>query len=260
MNEKFKSVNEDISYYIRPATFPLAIKMLEDVESSTFKAKRPKRDLGLSVMLCQAIGICRRQGLSILLTLEDICCPNALFFLGLAQPMEAYWQGKIAFTPFNQTEEARARRSRSLAFFPPNKYRGLLISPLFKADFEPDVIMIYGCPAQMMRFVQAATFRTGESLKNTAQGGGSCALEIVKPVLENEIGLVLPGNGERMFGLIHDDEMVCAIPGGKIDEIMTGLKETHAGGQRYPIPAFGNFTPLLPPTYDALLKTIRKGE
>lgn len=260
MNENLKKVNKEISYYIRPATFPLAIKMLEDVESSTPRAKRPKRDLGLNIMLCQAIGICRRQGLSILLTPEDICCPNALFFLGYAQPPEDYWQGKIAFAPFNQTEEARSRRSRSLSFFPLNKYKGLLISPLFKADFEPDVIMIYGCPAQMMRFVQAATFRMGESLKYTAQGGGSCALEIVKPILENVIGLVLPGNGERIFGLIQDDEMVCAIPGGKIDEIVTGLKDTHIGGQRYPVPAFGNFTPPMPPSYDTLLKIIRKGE
>lgn len=258
MNEKLKKVNEEISYYIRPATFPLAIKMLEDVESNIPGAKRPKNDLGINIMLCQAIGISRRHGLSILLTPEDIGCPNALFFLGLAQPPEAYWQGKIAFTPFNQSEESRARRSRSLAFFPLNKYRGLLISPLFKADFEPDVIMIYGRPAQMMRFIQAATFRTGEALKNIAQASGSCALEIVKPILENEIGMVLPGNGERIFGLIQDDEMVCAIPWRKIDEIVIGLRDTHIGGQRYPVPTFGNFTPPMPPSYDALLKTIRK--
>ncbi len=260
MNDKNKKVSEEISYYIRPSTFPLAVKMLENAEHCQFKAKRPKRDLGINMMLCQAVGVSRRHGTSLLLTIEDICCPNALFFLGFVEPIESYWQGKIAFTPYTQTEEARARRSRSLAFFSPHKYKGLLIAPLFKADFEPDAIMIYGRPAQMMRFVQAATFRTGDPLKYIAQSGGSCALEIVKPILENELAMVLPGNGERIFGLIQDDEMAFTIPMGKIGEIVTGLKESHAGGQRYPITTFGHFTPPMPPSYDALLKTLRKEE
>lgn len=260
IKEKLGKINDEISRYIRPATFPLAIKMLKDAEIGETLGKRPKRDMGINVLLCQAFGICRRQGSSLLLTLEDIVCPSALFYFGLAQAPESYWQGKIAFAPFNQTEEARACRSRSLPFFPPDRYKGLLVTPLFKADFEPDVILVYGRPAQMMRFVQAAGFRTGDSLKFTAQGGGSCAFEVVKPVLTGDVGLVLPGNGERIFGLTQDDEMVFAIPSRHVDEIVTGLQKTHEGGQRYPVPAYGTYTPTLPPDYTALLKSIKKEE
>jgi uncharacterized protein (DUF169 family) len=260
MKKELRKVDEEISYYIRPATFPVAVKMLEAGDIGAANGKRPKRDLGLDILLCQAIGICRRQGWSILLTQEDIQCPSALFYLGFAKPPEAYWQGKIAFAPFNQTEKARARRSKSFPFFPLNKYKGLLISPLFKAEFKPDVLLIYGRPAQMMRFVQAAVFRRGDALKFTAQGGGSCASEVVDPILRNRVRLVLPGNGERIFGLIQDDEMVFAIPGRKIQEIVADLRETHKGGQRFPVPAYGAYTPQMPADYAQLLRAVRKEE
>jgi uncharacterized protein (DUF169 family) len=259
IKDKLQKYNEEISYYIRPSTFPLAIKMVTSLDVPDQKIKRPKKQLHLNLFLCQALGISRRQGWSILLDKEDISCPSALFYLGLAKPPPSYWAGKFVFAPFNQTEEARARRSRSLPFFPLNKYKGILISPLFRADFEPDSVLVYGNPAQMMRFVQASVFKRGSALKFSAQGGGSCALEVVWPILKNQVRLVLPGNGERIFGLTQDDEMVFIIPNKKIEETITFLRETHQGGQRFPVPAYGQFTPQLPPDYVRLLKTVKKG-
>jgi uncharacterized protein (DUF169 family) len=139
-----------------------------------------------------------------------------------------------------------------------SKYKAILISPLFKADFEPDSILVYGNPAQMMRFVQASVFKKGSSLLFAAQGGGSCAFEVVWPILKNKVRLVLPGNGERIFGLTQDDEMVFIIPNKKIEETIAFLRETHQGGQRFPVPTYGQFTPQLPPDYMRLLKTVKK--
>ncbi len=260
IKNRLQKYNEEISYYIRPGTFPLAIKMVGTLDILHSGVKRPKKELGLNLFLCQAIGICRRQGWSILLTKEDISCPSALFYLGLAKPPSSYWAGKFVFAPFNQTETARARRSRSFPFFSLNKYKGILISPLFKADFEPDSILIYGNPAQMMRFVQASVFKKGSPITFSAQGGGSCAFEVVWPILKNKVRLVLPGNGERIFGLTQDDEMIFVIPNKRIEETISFLRETHQGGQRFPVPTYGQFAPQLPPDYMRLLKTVKEGK
>jgi uncharacterized protein (DUF169 family) len=256
--EAVGTLDEAIAQYLRPATFPLAIAMLKDAGDIPSRARRPGRDSGGKLTTCQAIGICRRQGHTIALAREDIACPNAAFFLGYAKPPDDYWQGRFPFTPFNQSEEARATRSRSLAFFPPGEFKALLIAPLASAAFEPDIVLVYGRPAQMMRLVQAATFRTGEPLELSASGGGSCSMEIVKPILEQKVALVLPGNGERIFGLVQDDEMAFSIPRKWIGEIAAGLKATHEGGQRYPVPAFASATPPMPPSYDALLRSLDK--
>jgi len=255
---KLQKYNEEISYYIRPSTFPLAIKMMMSLDISDQKIKRPQKQLNLNFFLCQAIGISRRQGWSILLDKEDISCPSALFYLGLAKPPLSYWKGQFVFAPYNQTEGARARRSHSFSFFPFNRYKGILIAPLFKADFEPDSILVYGNPAQMMRFVQATVFKRGTALNFSAQGGGSCSFEVVKPILRNQVTLVLPGNGERIFGLTQDDEMAFIIPIKKSEEIFTSLRETHQGGQRFPVPTYGQFTPQLPSDYMRLLKKVKK--
>lgn len=255
-SDRLLAIDEAIARYLRPPTFPLAVRMLAHAAEAPAAARHPRRDTGGRLTLCQAIGICRRQAHSIVLSREDVGCPNALFYLGFATPPDEYWQGRIPFTPANQSDEARARRSKALAFLPVGAYGAVLIEPLVKASAEPALILIYGRPAQMMRIVQAATFRGGEPFPISAAGGGSCSSEIVRPLLDDQIVMTLPGNGERIFGLTQDDEMACSIPMSRVDVVIEGLKETHAGGQRYPIPAFGSADPPMPPAYEALLQSV----
>ena len=259
LKDLLEKYNQALSFYLRPSTFPVAIKMVDDLAMVGPKAKRPKKQLGINMFLCQAINVSRRNGWSIYLDKNDISCASALFYLGLAKAPEAYWRGEFVFAPYNQTPQARARRSRSFPSFPLKKYKGILISPLIKSDFEPDSVLIYGNPAQMMRLTQACVFKSGAPLNFKAQGGGSCSFEVVGPVLTNKASMVLPGNGERIFGQVHDDEMVFAIPFHKMKDIVAYLEQTHKGGQRYPVPKYATFTPELPSDYVRLLKTVRKG-
>lgn len=60
--ETFKRYNEEISSYIRPSTFPLAIKMMTNLEAPHPQVRRTKKDLDWNLFLCQALGIARRQG------------------------------------------------------------------------------------------------------------------------------------------------------------------------------------------------------
>jgi len=262
MEQNFKDqcaeYNQSLSFYLRLSTFPVAIKMVQDVAVVDQKVKRPRKDLDINMFLCQAINISRRNGWSFYLDKNDISCASALFYLGLAEPPESYWRGEFVFAPYNQSKPARARRSKSFPSFPFGKYKGIIISPLFKTNFEPDSVLIYGNAAQMMRLVQAWVFKNGSPLTFKAQGGGSCSFEVVGPVLKNQVNLVLPGNGERIFGQVHDDEIVFTIPFKKMKNTIAYLEQTHQGGQRYPIPKYGTFTPELPPDYVRLLKIVRK--
>lgn len=257
--DDFSAINQALSYYIRPSTFPVAIKMVSDASDLPPKVKRPKKDMNIAMFLCQAINISRRTGWSFYLEKKDISCPNALIYLGFAKAPDGYMKGEFVFAPYNQTVKARIQRSKYLAKFPVGEFRGILISPLHKADFDPDVVLVYGNAAQMMRFVQASVFKGGSPMHFTAQGGGSCASEVVAPIKKNKVNLVLPGNGERIFGQVHDDEMVFAIPFKKIKYITKSLEDSHNGGQRYPIPKYGSFEPVLPSGYQHLLKLMEKG-
>ncbi|MBU4573074.1 MAG: DUF169 domain-containing protein, partial [Desulfarculus sp.] len=83
--DDFSAINQAISYYIRPSTFPVAIKMVSDASDLPAKVKRPKKDMNIAMFLCQAINISRRTGWSFYLEKEDISCPNAIIYLGFAK-------------------------------------------------------------------------------------------------------------------------------------------------------------------------------
>ena len=254
INEKY---NDEIMLYLRVSTFPLAVKMIRKGENIDQKYKRPKNDFDADMPLCQAVNICRRNAWTLYLDKDDITCGSAIIYLGLARAPEAYVQGDVAFAPYNQDRAARKKRSECLPKFQVGKYCGILISPLLKAEFIPDSVLIYGNSAQMMRLIQSAVFKSGESLSFNAQGGGSCSMEIVGPILDKEVKLVIPGNGARIFGGVHDDEIVFGIPNEKLDDMVRWLRETHEGGQRYPIPKYSIYRPKMPRAYEELLKTLR---
>ena len=54
---------------------------------------------------------------------------------------------------------------------------------------------------------------------------------------------MLLGNGDRVWGGAQDDEVMFACPADKLSMLVDGLKQTHAAGLRYPVPAYMNYSP-----------------
>ena len=88
-------VNEALHFYIRPQTFPVAVRMCESGEDLPAKAKRPKQDLGSTIAVCQGISLARRYGWTITIGQEDESCPHGLFVLGYV-PGRSYIDGTSA--------------------------------------------------------------------------------------------------------------------------------------------------------------------
>ena len=57
-----KEVIEKIESYVRPATFPVAVRLLAPDEPIPERAKRPQRDLGVQITTCQGVTMARRYG------------------------------------------------------------------------------------------------------------------------------------------------------------------------------------------------------
>jgi uncharacterized protein (DUF169 family) len=57
---------------------------------------------------------------------------------------------------------------------------------LTSAAFEPDVVVIYGNPAQVTQLVLAAEFKDGRDLTCTISGRAACVYAIV-PVMQSGI-------------------------------------------------------------------------
>ena len=81
-----KTADQELQTYIRPQTFPVAIRMLQG-PASRFpeRAKRPARDFKKLSMNCQVIDMARRYGWTIALTREDHICSLGIAAHGLRE-------------------------------------------------------------------------------------------------------------------------------------------------------------------------------
>jgi len=52
-----KQASDTLNYYIRPQTFPLALKLCQSGSELPEKVRIPLRDLGYQIALCQGIGL-----------------------------------------------------------------------------------------------------------------------------------------------------------------------------------------------------------
>jgi uncharacterized protein (DUF169 family) len=221
-----KQINETLNLYIKPQTFPLALRLCQSASELPERVRIPMRDLGYQITLCQGYGIARRFRWALAIGKEDQCC------IGGASAM-----GFIAERP----NEELVKRLET------GKYSYLLIAPTEIADFEPDLILLYANSAQAMRLAQSATHIAGGSVSAIATGGADCGDIVARTTKSDKCQFILPSGGDRIFGGTQDDELIFTIPWSKVEAIMNGLEETHKAGFRYPVLSDLRHAPALPP-------------
>ncbi len=244
-----KTADQALQQYIRPQTFPVAIRMLRPDEPIPEKAKRPARDFKKLSMNCQVIDMSRRYGWMIALTREDHICSLGITALGLDKPTHLYNSGTLCEGMYTETAEAGQRSEAAVDKFAYGDYYCLLVSPLDRAPYEPHLVVVYANPAQVMRLTQAALWKRGGKLTSSFGGRISCSETIVTTMKTGEPQVILPCSGDRIFGQTQDHEMAFTIPWHKMEEIIEGLEGTHKGGIRYPITQFMEYEAKMPPRY-----------
>ena len=244
-----KTADRELQTYLRPQTFPVAIRMLGPGEAIPERARRPARDFKKLSMSCQVIDMARRYGWTLALAREDHICSLGITAIGFDKPLPIYNVGTLCEGMYTETKEAGQRSEAAIDKFAPGTYHCLLVAPLDRAAFEPHVVCVYANPAQVMRLVQAALWKRGGRLASSFEGRAVCADIIVTTMLTGEPQVVLPCSGDRIFGQTQDHEMAFSFPWARVDEIVEGLRGTHGGGIRYPITQFMEYEAKMPPRY-----------
>jgi uncharacterized protein (DUF169 family) len=68
-----KQVNEALNFYLRPSSFPVAVKLCESEKELPEKVRIPQKDLGLTISLCHAIALARRYGWTVAVDKNQSC-------------------------------------------------------------------------------------------------------------------------------------------------------------------------------------------
>jgi uncharacterized protein (DUF169 family) len=255
---ELQKIGEALESYIRPGTFPVAVRMLRSVGEIPQKARMPKRDLGTVMSLCQGVALARRYGWLIAMGEADMLCPLGALTLGLLPVKPNFLNGSFDIPFWAKNRDVKARIAQGMPRLEEGKYTYVVASPLHRADFQPHVILVYGNPAQISILIQAVVCQTGDPIVSASVGALACAGEITQTILTDQYQFLVVGAGDRTIAQTQDHETSFAIPISKAEALMEGLQATHRVGMRYPTPSFLKYKPEFPPSFAELMDYLRQ--
>jgi uncharacterized protein (DUF169 family) len=214
----------------------VGVKILKDRKEAEEipKLRNPKGIL----TSCQRIQMARIIGWTVWETKENTPA-FCSYILGLCPKPEDIESGKLTAGIWCRTQEDAKKRH---AAFPviPAEYDAAVFGPVETGNFEPDVIVAYGTPCQIMMILDAMHWVKYEVNRFIDTGGSSCATTIGLTFTTGRISMAIPDYGERRYGHVQEDQMVLSMKPEKLDVVMEGLEGLGKIGLRYPLPFWGS--------------------
>jgi uncharacterized protein (DUF169 family) len=194
---------------------------------------------------CQVPFMVRVNGITVGITKENKILDRCSRIFGLRQATEKSMNAEAAMlstTWFRSPEEALQQQG--------DYYRipvggAIVLAPLTKQKFDPEVLLVYGNPAQIMMILCGLQKVKYERFSFSFIGEGACSDSLAQCYITGKPSVSIPCSGERSMGGVSDDEIVVALPPGELERAISGLKELAKIGRKYPIDSTG---PLLDPT------------
>ncbi len=214
--EDFNRLGEALERLLLLRTSPLALKLLQNEADVPPGAIRPKRDWGQHLAQCQAFALARRRRVAMVMLKEDHWCWGALIAYGLVP----------------RPDEPSLAEHLDYPNLEPGKYAGLVAAPLRDAGFMPDMVMLYGNPAQLRTLLLAVPNEERDKVRYHFFPP-ACAYLVV-PVLETGCYVVaLPDPGDYQRALAAEDEIIISMPADKVAGLVAGLEQMDARGKGY---------------------------
>ena len=248
-----KEIDKALTEYIRPQTNPVAIRMCQSETELPTKVKFPIKDMNVNISLCHAITLARRYGWTMAIDKTSSCYVAGLS-LGFLPQLPDIVDGSYQAALWGMTKEQAADMIHTMPKLEYGKYKYVLISPLNKAEFKPDVILFYGTPAQVWVLLSAYLLPIGKlELPAKLSLGAGCTTYITNTILTEEPQFALLGSGERLVPHPQDHECAFSIPMSKMENVVQGLEQVRMTGVfRYPVPSYMRYASQHPPGYDKM--------
>ncbi len=221
---ELNSYGEELERLLQLRTSPIAIRLLKRAEDIPEGAIRPKRDLGVHLALCQGFAMSRRNKATVAMLKEDQWCYLPVIAYGLAEPPKFFMEGDTFFK--HAVGDLKSGRNLASVFprLEGGKYVGVVSSPLGKASFEPDLVVIYCNSNQLRCLLSGVKYKEGYLVTSTLDPSGACLQSTVPVIQTGECQVTVPCGGDRSHALAQDDEMIFSVPKGKLGDLVLGLR------------------------------------
>lgn len=218
---------------LRLKSFPVAFKLLENKEALS---EIPfVRRVKTKSTLCQMINLARNFDWTVGAEVDDFMSVVCSSIIGLADTPDYMKDGTFRSIVWTQSRADAKKYEAAIPRLPLDRYEAVALAPLVYNPFDPDIVLIYANPAQMILLINALQFENYEVMQFFCVGESSCSDVIARCYLDGKPSMSIPCYGERRYGHAQDDELVMAIPAAMMDKALRGLEALYRRGIRYPI-------------------------
>ena len=229
-------LTQEMDCLLRLKASPVAYKRLE--KAAELEKIPEVVPLDRRASFCQVPAMVRTVGITVGATRDNFGerCARINGLAPTTKQQVAWEADSFANTWFANVEEAK-KQMAEYPLVPPGE--AIVLAPLAAGKFYPDVILIYGNPAQMMLLMNGLQFKDYERFQFFFIGEGSCADGLAQCYTTGKPAQAIPCMGERAFGAVTEDEMVMALPPAMMAKAVEGLQALKARGIGYPIKYLG---------------------
>ncbi len=240
----WKQIGETLKSTLRLRTEPIGYKKYDSAEEMGELKDVFRFDHAYT--FCQAIFMARVAGRTVAVARDKKLITRCSQFHGLhnATEEEIAAESKMLSKTWIGTPEEAVVQLKECPRIPAGK--GVALSPLTRNSYEPDVVLVYGNPAQIMLIMNGLQKEKHERFRFFFVGEGSCSDHLAQCYNTGEPAFTVPCYGERSLGQVADDEVVIALPPDAVERSISGMKKLARFGFRYPVSPIGGFADPLP--------------
>lgn len=194
----------------------VAVKFFDNEKTIPEGFPRPKSPM----YYCEAVGHAM-QGETLLMLREDHGCDRGAYMLGVKEPSTTIANGEL-YARAHMVESARAgkRLIDQAPKIPVGNTAAILLTPLEKTKFDPDVVLAAVTPHQALVILNASNYQTGIEIQLPFQILCSfCAYATALPYRKGQVNATIPQEQSRKRSNLSNEEMIVGIPGEMIERI-----------------------------------------
>ena len=165
------------------------------------------------------------QGDSFYATSEEQMCKGGSSALGLEEAPPKVKTGEFYYELGRFSSIGSAKTTMESIPKIDKIMHALVYSPLEKANFDPDVIVIFANPAQAMKLSQALVYTMGGRVEVDFAGIQSiCADAVAGPFTRRKANITLGCSGSRKYADVKSDEVIVGLTAENIGCVVNALE------------------------------------
>lgn len=205
----------------------------------TFSMKPPSTSVDGKYRVCNAF-LHARDGKVIDLTVSTSACAGGTRYMGLGEGPKG--EGDKALKEFLVDGEklycsiAAFHRAQALTTAPPLGLADhVILSPMNKAEFRPDIVLFICNAVQACRLVTLDSYGSGIPPR-IEMSGSTCHQAVAYPVVTGELNVSLMDYTSRRIGGYMPEDLLVSIPYHRFLGVMRSIDHCTAGRAKMEIP------------------------